>query len=84
MATAGADIIEVGLPYSDPLMDGPVIAEAVVPGAGRRDRVADMLRTVEAVASAGRPALIMTYWNPVDGTACAPSPATWPRRAAAA
>ncbi len=66
MAEAGADVIEVGLPYSDPLMDGPVIAEAVHRALTGGTRIADVLRTVEALASAGVPALVMTYWNPVD------------------
>ncbi len=66
MARAGADVIEVGLPYSDPLMDGPVIAEAVHRALAGGTRVADTLRTVEAVAAAGVPVLVMTYWNPVD------------------
>ena len=66
MAEQGADVIEVGLPYSDPLMDGPVIAEAVHRALTSGTRIADVLRTVEAVASAGVPALVMTYWNPVD------------------
>jgi len=66
MAAAGADIIEVGLPYSDPLIDGPVIAEAVHRALVSGTRVADVLGTVEAVAAAGIPALVMTYWNPVD------------------
>ena len=66
MARTGADVIEVGLPYSDPLMDGPVIAEAVHRALAAGTRVADVLRTVEAVAAAGVPVLVMTYWNPVD------------------
>jgi tryptophan synthase alpha chain len=66
MAGAGADIIEIGLPYSDPLMDGPVIAAAVHQALLCGTRVADVLRTVEAVAAAGVPTLIMTYWNPVE------------------
>jgi tryptophan synthase alpha chain len=66
MAAAGADIIEIGLPYSDPLMDGPVIADAVHQALTAGTKVADVLRTVEAVAAAGVPVLVMTYWNPVD------------------
>jgi tryptophan synthase alpha chain len=66
MAQAGADIIEVGLPYSDPVMDGPVIAAAVYRALANGTRVADVLRTVEAVAATGVPVLVMTYWNPVD------------------
>ena len=66
MANAGADIIEIGLPYSDPLMDGPVIQEAVHRALERGVHVTDVLRTVEAVAAAGAPVLVMTYWNPVD------------------
>jgi tryptophan synthase alpha chain len=66
IATAGADVIEIGLPYSDPLIDGPVIQEAVHRALLGGTRVADVLRTVEALAAAGVPTLIMTYWNPVD------------------
>lgn len=66
MAQAGADVIEVGLPYSDPLMDGPVIADAVHRALAAGTRVTDVLRTVEAVAATGVPVLVMTYWNPVD------------------
>ena len=66
MARGGADIVEIGLPYSDPLMDGPVIQEAVHRALTGGVRVADVLRTVEAVAGEGVPVLVMTYWNPVD------------------
>jgi tryptophan synthase alpha chain len=66
MAQAGADVIEIGLPYTDPLMDGPVIQEAVHRALVGGARVADTLRTVEAVAATGVPVLVMTYWNPVD------------------
>ena len=45
-ARPGADVIEIGLPYSDPLMDGPVIQEAVHRALTGGIRVADVLRTV--------------------------------------
>jgi tryptophan synthase alpha chain len=66
IAEAGADVVEIGLPYSDPLMDGPVIQEAVHRALEGGIRVSDVLRTVEAVAQSGVPVLVMTYWNPVD------------------
>jgi tryptophan synthase alpha chain len=66
MGETGVDIIEIGLPYSDPLMDGPVIAEAVHRALTGGTRIADVLRTVEAVAAQGIPVLVMTYWNPVE------------------
>src|SRR5450432_4558141 len=66
IAAGGADVIEIGLPYSDPLMDGPVIQEAVHRALTGGVRVVDVLRTVEAVAAGGVPVLVMTYWNPVD------------------
>jgi tryptophan synthase alpha chain len=47
-------------------MDGPVIQEAVHRALTGGIRVADVLATVEAVAAAGVPTLVMTYWNPVD------------------
>ncbi len=66
MAEAGAGVIEIGLPYSDPLMDGPVIADAVHKALIGGTRIKDVLDTVEAVAATGAQVLIMTYWNPVD------------------
>ncbi|MFB9833844.1 tryptophan synthase subunit alpha [Actinoallomurus acaciae] len=66
MVEAGCDVIEIGLPYSDPLMDGPTIQDAVHQALVGGARVADVFRTVEAVAATGVPTLVMTYWNPVD------------------
>jgi tryptophan synthase alpha chain len=66
MAESGADVIEIGLPYSDPLMDGPVIQAAVHRALAGGTHIADVLHTVEAVAASGVPVLVMTYWNPVD------------------
>jgi tryptophan synthase alpha chain len=66
MVEAGADVIEVGLPYSDPLMDGPVIADAVYQALKGGVKIKDVFDTVQAVADAGAAALVMTYWNPVD------------------
>jgi tryptophan synthase alpha chain len=65
MVEAGVDLVEVGLPYSDPVMDGPVIQRATEAALAAGVRTADVLRTVEAVAGAGAPVLVMTYWNPV-------------------
>jgi len=66
MAESGCDVLEIGLPYSDPLMDGPVIQEATHRALTAGTRVADVLRTVQAVAGTGVATLVMTYWNPVD------------------
>lgn len=65
MVDAGVDVIEVGLPYSDPLMDGPVIQQAVDAALAAGTRTPDVLHTVEAVAESGVPALVMSYWNPI-------------------
>jgi tryptophan synthase alpha chain len=66
MVDAGCDVIEIGLPYSDPVMDGPTIQAAAQRALEGGVRTRDVLRTVEAVASTGTPTLVMTYWNPVD------------------
>lgn len=62
----GADVVELGLPYSDPTMDGATIQRAVDVALRHRTRAADVLRAVEAVASTGAAVLVMTYWPPVD------------------
>ena len=65
MVDAGCDVIEIGLPYSDPVMDGPTIQAAAQRALECGVRTRDVLRTVEAVAATGVPTLVMTYWNPV-------------------
>jgi tryptophan synthase alpha chain len=66
MVAAGVDIVEVGLPYSDPLMDGPTIQQAVVRALDAGSTVAHVLDTVAAVAATGAPTLVMSYWNPIE------------------
>ncbi|MGH8957826.1 MAG: tryptophan synthase subunit alpha [Acidimicrobiia bacterium] len=66
MAEAGADAFEVGIPYSDPLMDGPVImaaGEAALAAGATRAVALDIVRQV--VERTGKPVLAMTYANPV-------------------
>ncbi|NMO89604.1 tryptophan synthase subunit alpha [Actinomycetospora sp. TBRC 11914] len=62
---AGADLVEVGLPYSDPVLDGPVIQHAVDTALRGGVRVRDTLSVVETLAARGGRAVVMTYWNPV-------------------
>lgn len=66
MVEGGVDVVEVGMPYSDPLMDGPVIQHAGEVALAGGTRTRDVFRAVEAVVEAGAPALVMTYWNPVE------------------
>lgn len=66
MIEAGVDMVEVGLPYSDPVIDGPVIQRATEKALAGGVRTRDVLQTVEAVANDGVPVVLMTYWNPVD------------------
>jgi len=65
MVESGCDIIEVGIAYSDPGMDGPVIAAAAEAALHGGVRVRDALAAVEAISKAGGRAVVMTYWNPV-------------------
>jgi tryptophan synthase alpha chain len=66
MVAGGVDVVEVGLPYSDPVIDGPVIQQAVDRALAAGTTPATVLRTVEAVARTGVPVVVMTYWNPIE------------------
>ncbi|MDC7122410.1 tryptophan synthase subunit alpha [Cellulomonas fimi] len=63
MVDAGVDVVELGVPYTDPVMDGPVIQRAVDVALGGGTRVRDTLAAVEQVAGRGAPVLVMSYWN---------------------
>jgi tryptophan synthase alpha chain len=66
MVARGADVVEIGVPYSDPVMDGPTIQAAAEPAVRSGVGIRDALTAVSAVASAGAAPVIMTYWNPVE------------------
>lgn len=65
MIDAGCDLVEIGVPYSDPVMDGPVIQEAATAALSAGFRLRDVFTVVERVSAAGGKAVVMTYWNPV-------------------
>ena len=66
MVESGVDVVEVEFPYSDPVMDGPVIQRASEIALAGGVRTRDVLRAIEAAAGAGAPVILMTYWNPIE------------------
>lgn len=66
----GVDVVELGLPYSDPVMDGVTIQRATEVALAAGLRTKDVLSTVETIAAYGAdrgvPVLVMTYWNPIE------------------
>jgi tryptophan synthase alpha chain len=65
MVEGGVDIVEVGMPYSDPVMDGPTIQAAVDPAVRAGVGTRDVIRAAGEVAATGSPAVVMSYWNPI-------------------
>jgi tryptophan synthase alpha chain len=63
LVESGCDLVEVGIAYSDPGMDGPTIAAATEAALRGGVRVRDSLTAVEAISNAGGRAVVMTYWN---------------------
>lgn len=66
LVEGGCDIVEVGVPYSDPVMDGPTIQRATEPAVQAGVGLTDALAGVRAVADAGAVAVTMGYWNQVE------------------
>jgi tryptophan synthase alpha chain len=66
MVSAGVDVVEVGVPYSDPVMDGPTIQAATEQAVRDGVGLGDALRAVRAVVEAGAAAVTMGYWNQVE------------------
>ena len=66
MVEGGVDIIEIGLPYSDPLMDGVTIQEAVQQSLENGTKIADVIDTAAQVSELGVATLVMSYWNPIE------------------
>lgn len=66
MAESGVDVIEFGVPYSDPVMDGLVIQEATQTALKAGFKLPQLFEAISRVTAAvDAPVLVMTYWNPV-------------------
>lgn len=66
LARNGVDIIELGPPYSDPVMDGAIIQEATQTALAAGFKMADLFTAVRAITEAvDVPVVVMSYWNPI-------------------
>lgn len=66
MCENGVDVLELGVPYSDPVMDGPVIQAATVEALENGFRLIDLFHTIQEIRSrVSTPILVMSYWNPI-------------------
>lgn len=62
----GVDAIEIGFPYSDPVMDGPTIQAAADQALAQGTGAKDVFEALKVATDAGVPAVVMTYWNPIE------------------
>lgn len=65
LVDGGCDLVEVGLPYSDPVMDGPTIQAAAEQALAGGTRTREVLAIIEQISAAGVPAVVMSYWAPI-------------------
>ena len=66
MCENGVDVLELGVPYSDPVMDGLVIQQATEVALENGFKLGQIFNIVKAISSrVSAPVLVMTYWNPV-------------------
>ncbi|MEJ3654274.1 tryptophan synthase subunit alpha [Actinomycetes bacterium KLBMP 9759] len=65
LVEGGCDLLEIGIPYSDPVMDGPTIQAAAQTALDAGVRLRDVISVVERVTAAGGSAVVMTYFNPI-------------------
>jgi tryptophan synthase alpha chain len=66
LIAAGFDAVEIGYPYSDPVMDGPIIQEAADIALRNGVKAKDVLSTLNHASNQGAAAVVMTYWNPIE------------------
>ena len=66
LVAAGVDAIEIGFPYSDPVMDGPTIQEAADISLKAGTNAADVFAALKVASDDGVAAVVMTYWNPIE------------------
>jgi len=66
LAQAGVDAVEIGYPYSDPVMDGPTIQQAADISLKGGTGAKEVFSTLEFAHDLGLPVVVMTYWNPIE------------------
>lgn len=66
LAQAGVDAVEIGYPYSDPVMDGPTIQQAADISLRAGTGAKEVFSTLKFAHDSGLPAVVMTYWNPIE------------------
>ncbi len=66
MVEGGVDAVEIGFPYSDPVMDGPIIQNAAEQSLRNGTGAKDVFALLKATSDLGVPAVVMTYWNPIE------------------
>ena len=66
MIDGGVDAVEVGFPYSDPVMDGPIIQQASEISLHNKTKAEDVLSLQADVAKLNVPTVVMSYWNPIE------------------